>query len=118
MQTQRTKAKIEENLALLCATLGLDQTSVDIAVQQKILAVYNALRWTADDVEAQCAASSRREPAVWQSQDEQCTEFAWGDWTIMQKVDGWHLLVSSGKWYGPFGNLKAAKQCAEDVRTD
>lgn len=57
MQTQRTKAKIEENLAVLCILLGLDQTSPDEANQRKILAIVNALEWTADDVEAQCYGS-------------------------------------------------------------
>jgi hypothetical protein len=110
MQTQRTKAKIEENLAILCATLGLDQTSTDPDNQRKILVVYNTLRWTADYVEAQTMIIAK-----WQPQDDQCTEYAWGDWTITKEDDGWHLLVSSGVRYGPFPDFESVTRHAEEV---
>lgn len=58
--TQRTKEKIEENLTLLCTTLRLDQSSTDEETQSKIRVIYNALQWTAEDVEAQCKAIAKQ----------------------------------------------------------
>lgn len=54
MQTQRTKEKIEENLALLCTDLGIDQNSSDPVNQRNIALIYNALSWIAEDVFKQC----------------------------------------------------------------
>lgn len=49
-QSARTKAKIRENLALVIKYLEGRYGSVDEATEQVI---FNALDWTADDVERQ-----------------------------------------------------------------
>ncbi len=55
VQSQRTKAKLEENLDLvldcMCRTLQLPADNPRIQIIQ--LQVYNALMWTADDVLSQ-----------------------------------------------------------------
>jgi hypothetical protein len=52
--TPRTKEKLDENCRLLCQVLALDYDSDDTRVR----AIYDALSWTAEDVEKQCAAAS------------------------------------------------------------
>lgn len=51
--TPRTKEKLDENCRFLCQVLGLAYDTNDA----RVLAIYTALLWTAEDVEKQCTAT-------------------------------------------------------------
>jgi hypothetical protein len=52
--TARTKAKLDENTRLVCEALDIPYNPFKAQTDPRAQTIYNALLWTALDVEKQC----------------------------------------------------------------